>query len=69
MTTLFDIYDGAIDNANNNDIEVNSDYFVEYAFNALDIALDEDQIAMISQFHAGDQNSYDEVAAMKDEIN
>jgi len=70
MTTLFDIYEGAIDNANNNDAEVNTDYFVEYAFNAMDIALDEDQIKMIDHFHAADQNSYDEVVAMKDiEIN
>jgi len=70
MTTLFDIYEGAIDNANNNGVEVNTDYFVEYAFNAMDIALDEDQIKMIDHFHTADQNSYDEVVAMKDaEIN
>jgi len=70
MTTLFNIYEGAIDNAKNNDVEVNTDYFVEYAFNAMDIALDEDQIAMLIHFHDADQNSYDEVVAMKDiEIN
>jgi hypothetical protein len=70
MTTLFNIYEGAIENANNNDVEINADYFAEYAFNAMDIALDEDQIGMLTHFHSADQNSYDEVVAMKDiEIN
>ena len=66
MTTLFNIYEGAVENAKFSREEVTAGYFSDYAFGAMEIALDDDQIAMLVHFHGADQNSYDEVVAMKD---
>lgn len=52
MTTLFNIYEGAVENSDNKDVEINAAYFVdEYSF------LDEEQVAMLVRLHCADQNS------------
>lgn len=51
MTTLFEIYEAAIDNEKNHDGEINAQYFMDYAEGAMGITLDRDQAEYIEKIH------------------
>ncbi|MBA2883071.1 hypothetical protein HNR65_003428 [Desulfosalsimonas propionicica] len=51
MTTLFEIYEAAMDNAGNHDGEVNAHYFMDYAEGAMGITLDRDQAEYMEKIH------------------
>ncbi len=47
MTTLFNILDGAVENAEMNDIKITPEYIEQYADNAMEVFLSTDQIETI----------------------
>lgn len=54
---LLQIYEGAIENAENNDVDVNREYFEQYAEASLEIYLGNEELDMLEDYHS-DQDAF-----------
>lgn len=75
MNTLFNIYEGAIENATSNSIEFTAQYVCDYADGALEISLSKDDAEKIIAAHneweksdKGSHNFYMLVESVLEEI-